>query len=157
MNIDQYANLVKQRLYPQPYTDSVASLPSEFHLLLTCKSLPLARYAIGVTHWDDSLNGAAFLQTRRRAVARELHASYWMFRTVGLYLVVCGSCSEWQEHVSNMPADKTGLHSVIVQAVHFIDLESGSTALNQSAWGPVRFGGVDSVASIVNTIPITIT
>ena len=157
MNIDRYAKLVKERLYPEPYTDCVASLPSEFQLLLTCKSRALARYAICVTRWDDSLNGAAFLKTRRRAAARKLRAAWWLSRSVGLYLVVCGSCAEWQEHVSEMPADKTGLHSVIVQAVHFVDPETGDTALNQSAWGPVRFGGVDSVASIVNSITITST
>ncbi len=155
MNIEPYAQLVEDRLYPQPYTDRVASLPSEFQLLLTHKSLLRARYAIGVTCWDDSLDGATFLKTRRQAAAKILRASYWKSRQIGLYLVVCGSSSGWQEHVGSMPADKTGLHSVIVQSIHFIDLGSGETTMNQSAWGPVSFGGVDSVAALVNSIPIT--
>jgi hypothetical protein len=29
-------------------------------------------------------------------------------------------------------ADQNGMHSVIIQAVHFVDLETGATALNQS-------------------------
>ena len=93
-----------------------------------------------------------FLKAKRQAVARQLGA-FWAIREVGLYLVVCGPQSEWQSHASKMTADKTGLHSVIVQAIHFVDLQSGATHLNQSAWGPVKFGGVDSVADVINSIP----
>ena len=122
-------------------------------LLLTCKKWWLARYAFAIAPWDESLDGATFLKSRRRLVSRALDALS-ILREVGLYLVVTGSESKWRNHVADMPADKTGLHAVIVQAVHFVDLQSGATALNQSAWGPVKFGGVDSVANVVNSIPI---
>ncbi len=74
------------------------------------------------------------------------------YKPVGLYLVVCGDQAKWAKQVALMPADKTGLHAVIVQAVQFVDLATSHTALNQSAWGPVRFGGVDSLAATIKSM-----
>ncbi len=154
MNIFTYSEHLAQKLHPKPYTNRMVYLPDDIHLLLTHKKWMSARYAIAVTAWNPTLDGPEFLKAMRGKVSRQLSAM-WVFREVGLYLVVCGAESDWQSHVSNMRADKTGLHSVIVQAVHFVDLQTGATKLNQSAWGPVKFGGVDSVANIVNSISLS--
>ncbi|WP_339743093.1 hypothetical protein [uncultured Rubinisphaera sp.] len=153
MDVSTYSELVAQRLHPRPYTNRVTEVSDDIHLLLTCKKLMLARYALAVSSWEPSLDGSAFLKSKRRAVARTLGA-IWTFREVGLYMVICGAESEWHTHAATMLADNTGLHAVIVQAVHFVDLQTGATQLNQSAWGPVRFGGVDSVAEVINSIPL---
>ena len=47
-------------------------------------------------------------------------------------------------------ADKTGLHSIIVNAVHFIDPETKSTHLNTSSWGSVEFGDVKLVSNVID-------
>lgn len=154
MEPSNYITEIQQRLHPRPYTDLHPSPPAGVDLLLTCKKYWLARYALAIAPWDNSMDGTAFLGSRRRLISSVLDASL-ITREVGLYLLVTGSEPDWRDHVANMPADKTGLHAVIVQAVHFVDLQSGATAINQSAWGPVKFGGVDSVASVVNSIPIS--
>ena len=125
--------------------------PQGVDLLLTCNRFWLARYALAVVPWDDSLDGREFLKSRRSLISRAMGA-LWTLREVGLYLVIAGPEQQWRKHAGQMPADKTGLHAVIVQAVHFVDLEKGATAINQSAWGPVKFGGVDSVAHVVNSV-----
>ena len=153
MELSNYIAELKQRLYPLPYTDLIPTPPPGLDLLLTCQKYWLARYAFAIAPWDDSLDGKTFLQSRRKIVSDALGA-FSVLREVGLYLLVTGSESDWHHHFMKMPADKTGLHSVIVQAVHFVDLQTGATAINQSTWGPVKFGGVDSVADVVNSIPI---
>jgi hypothetical protein len=113
--------------------------------------LILSRYALAVYEWDRAADGASHLRLARHEIAKALWA-FPILGEVGLYLILCGAKEDWSDHVSSMPADQTGLHRVIVQAVHFIDLESGERALNQSAWGPVRFGGVESVASEIDAV-----
>ena len=152
MESSNYIASIQDRLYPRPYTDVNPLPPAGVDLLLTCKKAWLARYALAIAPWDDSLDGATFLRSRRHLVSRALGAS-WMCRQIGLYLVVTGAEPKWRDHVADTPADRTGLHATIVQAVHFVDLQSGATEINQSAWGPVKFGGVNSVAHVVNSIP----
>ena len=154
MDVSQLVALIEKGLHPQPYTHRTTSLSAEVRLLLTVRRGLFGRYALAVCSWNPMLDGEAFLESRRKTVSRQLGA-LWMFREVGLYLVVCGARADWQAHVADMPADKTGLHAVIVQAVHFVDPDTGETELNQSAWGPVSFGGVDSIAPIIDSIAKT--
>ena len=121
--------------------------------MISCRKFWQATYALAIALWDEKLDGPTFLKSRRRLVARMLRAR-WFIGEVGLYLIVTGPEKGWRDQVAMMPADKTGLHAVIVQAVHFVDLETGATAINQSAWGPVKFGGVDSVAHVVNSVRV---
>jgi hypothetical protein len=149
MNVQEFCDVLKARLCPRVYRKSVEAIGS-FRLLLT-RTLLLSRYALAVYERDRSADGASQLRRARREVASAL----WAFPAlgeVGLYLVWCGPRAKWAPHVGSMPADRTGLHLVIVQGVHFLDLETGERALNQSAWGPVRFGGVDSVAAQVEAV-----
>ena len=102
------------------------------------------------------MDGGLQLQQARKRVA----GSLWAIPVVGevaLYAIFCGPSDKWSPHVSAMPADKTGLHRVIVQAVHCIDLDTRVHKLNQSKWSldeitgedsnlEIRFGGVDQVA-----------
>ncbi|BDS07445.1 hypothetical protein NT6N_24850 [Oceaniferula spumae] len=48
-------------------------------------------------------------------------------------------------------ADRTGLHSVIIQGIHFIDLETGAAEVKQSKWGPCIFGDL-SLPHILNCL-----
>ena len=57
-----------------------------------------------------------------------------------MYLVITGSEDLWLEKAENIKADLTGLHATIIQAIHFVDLDTGTTTLNQSKWGAVTFG-----------------
>jgi hypothetical protein len=150
MQVTQFIADMQRRLHPDPYTEIVRPPDDPLLMLLRCRKLG-ARYALAVATWDERFDGTALLGTVRDEVRRLMDAS-WPFRPVGLYLVVCGDQAKWAEQVAVMPADKTGLHAVIVQAVQFVDLATSQTALNQSAWGPVRFGGVDSLAATIKSM-----
>ena len=150
MNTQEFCDALNARLCPRLYHKQVNSSGS-FRLLLTMRKLILSRYALAIYEWDREADGARQLHLARREIAKALWA-FPVFGEVGLYLTFCGPKAEWAPQISSMPADGTGLHSVIVQGIHFVDLERGERALNQSAWGPVRFGGVDAVASEIDAI-----
>jgi hypothetical protein len=153
MDIITYTKLLEKRLYPQPYNHRLTSLPDGIHLLLLRQQPLLPQYALAVSSWNPSRFGIAFWPRQRRALARKLGAM-WLFREFGLYLVICGAESDWKTQLNAMPADKTGLHAVILQAVHFIDLDSGVWHLNQSAWGQMTFGGTEAISAVINRIPV---
>ena len=149
-----FAAAIERHLHPQPYTRRAAACPEGVHLLLTARCGLLGRYALALSSWDRELDGQAYLASRRQALRSALGA-LWMLREVGLYLVVCGPAQSWRPQVERLPADQTGLYAVILQAVHLFDLETGESHLNQSAWGPRTFGGVDAIAPIVEVAAMT--
>jgi hypothetical protein len=148
VDIEQFSQRLRDRLMPKSYQRDLRVDGDSPSLLLVSGRL-LGRYALALFPWDGSRDGVSQLKAARRAVANRLLA-FPIFGEVGLYLVFVGSEAAWAKHASSLQADSIGLHRVIVQAVHFVDLSTGRTRLNRSAWGPIHFGGVDSVAPIVS-------
>jgi hypothetical protein len=61
----------------------------------------------------------------------------------------CGPEQAWRDQTMHAVADRTGLHNIIIQAVHFVDPETGAQHLEQSSWGPIRFGGLVPIPELV--------
>ena len=141
------AKALKERLHPYPYDQDFSPSGCLDFLLLRKSALPGGRYAFGFKGLGADSLKKTFEEARSDAAA--FTKSMWLFRQVGLYLVLCGPESKWLDCTSHAPVDRTGLHKLIVQAVHFIDPDSGAEHLSQSAWGPVRFGGVDSISEMI--------
>lgn len=150
MDIAQFCRDLRERLIPGSYKRVVGVDESPPVLLLASGRL-LGRYALAVFPWEDHTDGDVQLRHARRKVA-DLMIAFPVFAEVGLYLIFVGPEAEWSDQAESMPADMTGLHRVIVQAVHLVDLDKGVSHLNQSAWGPVKFGGAESVADIVRAL-----
>lgn len=66
--------------------------------------------------------------------------------------MICGPASSWRDQVDQAVADRTGLHHIIVQCVHFVDPETGENHLNRSSWGPVKFGGLIPIDRMVGEV-----
>lgn len=111
----------------------------------------MGRYVLAVYLWDEKLDGEGNLRRARRILSRSVFTIPWLVN-IGAYIVMCGSEQDWGPEFNSMPADQTGLHAVIVQAVQCVDLATGRWDINQSEWGPIRFGGVDSVTPTVSHI-----
>lgn len=58
----------------------------------------------------------------------------------GLFLVYYGSSDSWKNEVPKFKVDKTGLHLVILQSIHFVDPETGDNINKRTSWGPIKFG-----------------
>lgn len=138
---------LKARLYPMPYTDEIIST-AEFDFFICRNSgMPGGKYAFAFKEITSRPLRDQFLEAR--ANAQRLTKAMWFFREVGLYLVLCGSETLWEDQVNSFPANQTGLHNIIVQAVHFTDPQTQRSHLNKSSWGCLEFGGVGSISDIV--------
>lgn len=112
---------------------------------------PFARYALALSSWKEGVDGAIQLEEARASVTRALGAM-WALRGVGAYLIFVGDEACWRPQMDSMRPDMTGLHHTIIQGVHFLDPASGARSFHQAAWGPVRFGGIQSVAALVELL-----
>jgi len=155
MTSAEFSQAIKARLHPEPYKRDIQPCDALDFLIVRRSVLFIWRYAFALRQIGP--DGVAETYRRARAEARRLPKSMWLFHQVGLYLMLCGPESSWRNHTADGPADRTGLHNIIVQAVHFVDLETGAHHLNQSAWGPVKFGGLipipEMVGEIIKRIP----
>ena len=138
------------RLHPEPYAEVVEAAGLDLLLLSRGR---LGSYALAVLPWREGAPAAAQVAGARAAV-RAATGAMWMFREYGAYLVFAGPEASWRGKLDGAAADRTGLHHVIVQGLHWIDPATGATELKQSAWGPVKFGGVDSVAAVIEDLEV---
>jgi hypothetical protein len=152
MDLRQFCTRLQEALYPAVSHGGPVSEASPFALLLKHTNwVALGRYALGVLPWEAVEEKSRLLTTARNGVSKHMFTIPYLWQ-VGLYLVVVGPSQDWSPLAGQMTADQTGLHSVIVQAVHFIDLDSGTKMVNRSQWGPIRFGGTVSVTDVVNSV-----
>ncbi len=110
-------------------------------------ALPGARYVLAFRQLENEIGPAEFQDLRRRL--QKATQAMWLFREVGLYLILCGKKELWENQTKRVAADKTGLHGVIVNAVHFVDPESRQDHLSTSSWGSLEFGDVRRIAKVV--------
>lgn len=138
---------LKARLYPKPY-DVDISPSGSFDFVIQSKALfANGKYVVGFKQLTKEISFDQFLDIRSEA--QKLIKSMWLFREKGIYLIICGPEKYWKKHTEMIVADKTGLHSLIVNAVHFIDPENSATHLSSSSWGSLEFGDVRLVSSII--------
>jgi len=150
MDISQFCTRLNEALHPAVYRGFYPEA-APFALLLRHINSSLGRYAFGVLPWDTVEDKSRLLRTARRGISKHMFTIPYLWQ-VGLYLVVVGPSREWSPLAKQMAADQTSLRSVIVNAVHFIDLESGVKEVRRSQWGPIVFGGTVSVTEVVDSI-----
>ncbi|MFC1499326.1 hypothetical protein ACFLS1_12765, partial [Verrucomicrobiota bacterium] len=150
MTTQELSKAMCERLHPEPYGRMIKPSGIFDFLLMRRSALPGGRYAFAFGEMKSDNISEAYSQAR--AEAHRLTKSMWMLREVGLYLMFSGSESLWQSQIDQAPVDKTGFHSIIVQTVHFIDPATGVNQLNQSSWGPVKFGGLIPIPEMVKEV-----
>jgi hypothetical protein len=151
MKIESFCEALREALVPLFYPAVRLTKDPNCRLLLSSGNWFMGRYVFAVVEWDQELDGKGNLLRIRKLLGNAVFTIPYLV-PIGAYVVVCGNEREWGPEFDSLPADRTGLHSVMVQAVHFVDLATGRWDINQSEWGPIRFGGVDSVAPTVNRI-----
>ena len=151
MDMPQFCDRLSEALHPAVYRGGTCPEAEPFALLLKHMNSTLGRYVFGVLPWDAVEDKSQLLRTARCGISKHMFTVPYLWQ-VGLYLLVVGPSREWSPIAKQMAADQTSLHAVIVNAVHFIDLESGAKEIRRSQWGPVVFGGTVSVADVVDSI-----
>ncbi|MHC5538939.1 hypothetical protein ACYOEI_12025 [Singulisphaera rosea] len=150
MDLHEFSKNLSGLLYPSKYRSGASLYADPFTLLLRDVNwLALGRYALGVLSWEAVKDQPDLLLAARRATKRHFLTIPYFYQ-VGLYLVVAGPKAEWSAVASEIRADLTGFHAVIVQAVHFLDLDTGDDLVRRSKWGSRTFGGTISVTDAID-------
>lgn len=113
----------------------------------------LGRYALAVLPCQAEVPAPAQVEAARAAV-RDATGAMWLLRELGALLIFVGPAATWRGRLEGAAADRTGLHHVIVQGLHWIDPATGEAELRQSAWGPVKFGGAEAVAAAIEELGV---
>jgi hypothetical protein len=151
VDVREFSRKLRDILHPASYRSGASMDAEPFTLLLWHMNwVALGRYALAVLPWEAVREKPDVLRTARRAIMKHFVTIPCFFQ-VGLYLIIAGPSSEWSPVASNVEADSTGFHSVILQAIHFLDLDTGDDAVKRSQWGPIRFGGTVAVTDAVDT------
>jgi hypothetical protein len=145
-----FSNKLKTKLFPKLYSEEILASGDFSFLLMKKGALTTSRYAVGFMCLSKEMTLEDFWAVRSNAC--KLTKSMWLFREVGIYLIFCGPEKYWESHTKEITADKSGLHSIIVNAVHFVDPESKATHLSTSSWGSVEFGNTGFISGIVDEL-----
>jgi hypothetical protein len=145
VDVSEFSARLQEHFCPAVYRRGTREGVEPFTLLLQTGHWLTARYALAVLPWSDVGNPSELLPVARRAVRGRFFTVPFLLQ-VGLYLVVVGPAREWSRIAAEATADQTSLHTVIVQAVHFVDLNTRASVVNRSQWGPIRFGGSGAVS-----------
>ncbi len=132
MTGEDYRQHIRAQLFPEMYPKMVFEDGSGFllrdgHYLFLCQPLH-----------DMDLSDLRIRKIKKR-VAKEVHA-FPMLNAFGLFVHAYGPETGWREPSQHIKVDKTGLHSIILQNINFLDPESGAFYNNRTSWGPLQFG-----------------
>ena len=133
MNQDVIASL-RDEILPHHYTRDLSHLVDDDCLLFkkgayACLAMPFSK----VPSEDYGSQYA-------KAVLRKAMLCLPVLCERGLFLLYYGPYEDWESVAPRFTVDKTALRPVILQAVHFIDPESGWNANSRTHWGPLKFG-----------------
>jgi hypothetical protein len=151
VDVLEFSTRLRERLCPGMYQTGTNEGVEPFSLLLRTGHWYTARYAFAVLPWSAVEEPSALLAVARRATRRMIFTVPF-FLQVGLYVVVVGPERGWSPISPAATADQTSAHSVIVQGVHFLDLETRASVVNRSEWGSIQFGGTVGVTHVVEEV-----
>jgi hypothetical protein len=138
MDTVTFLNTVQQRLHPEPYSCRLDPKGSPFDLILWRRRARLADDVLGVMEFRPDCEPRAQIEACRQDLAARFGSSCFT-REVVLHLLVHGRERAWREAITAMGADRLGFRGVMIQSVHFLDVDTARVAHSVSAWGPVKY------------------
>jgi hypothetical protein len=151
MNTSTLVKKLKEKLIPTVYASSQENLSLDIQLVLEKKKSLLERYMLIVTTYDGVSEASEYVEQIRNEV-KKIFSAIWMIREIGVHLIIITKGGTINEFRKSVLADKTGLHAVIIQGIHVIDLEKDEVFDCYSQWGSVRFGYGTVIDFVVNGI-----
>lgn len=155
MTPDELKKELIDQLIPVKYKKVVTNGFPESWLVLTKGLYVFAFLPFSEIPSDDFGNSHV-----KKILRKALHAYPILFNR-GLFILYFGSSESWSKVYNKFNVDKTGFHSVIVQAVHFFDIDTGQNINTRTSWGPIKFGfcrpTIEKIESIGNKIKQNLT
>ena len=134
MTLEEFRNELIEQLIPFKYKKIVQKGIPESWLVLKKGSYALACIPYVEIPADDYGN------THAKGILRKALHAFPIFMEKGVFLLYHGDAPSWRVHCENFRVDKTAMRPIIVQAVHFFDINTGENTNTRTSWGPVKFG-----------------
>jgi hypothetical protein len=126
--------MLRDQILPRHYSQDLSHLVDADCLLF--KKGAYVFLAIPFSNIPPGDYGSAYAKT----VIRNAVTCIPVIFEKGLFLVYYGPFASWQNEAPQFTVDKTALRPVILQAIHFIDPDTGINSNSRTHWGPVKFG-----------------
>jgi hypothetical protein len=153
MTDDEFLIAVKSQFYPAPFPEDVSGV-DDIPLLLVRQAWFGAKYGLAAAPWSATTLPTAQIGRLRSEIAICLDLS--VFRNAGVIVIWYGEQTGWAEQASQLKADRHGVRNVIIQGMVFVDPKSGANQVDQSRWGPLRFGNwhgqFDKLSDFLNSL-----
>jgi len=134
--MDSIVQVFRAHLHPEPFPRAFEDVDG-IQLLLARPSWFGAKYALAlVTFGDDP--ATAQVGRVRRMVDAYLDSS--LFSGCGLIIQFVAPEARWPSEERMPSPDRHGCRSTIVQAMVWLDPQTGKYKLQRSRWGPLKFG-----------------
>ena len=152
MTPENFKKELIDQLIPSKYKKIVTKGIPESWLVLKKGSYVFACLPFSEIEPDDF--GNSHVKSKLR---KSLHAFPVIFEK-GAFILYYGDKSSWSDSYQKFKVDKIALRPIIVQAVHFFDVNTGENINSRTSWGPVKFGfcgpTIDNIESLGNSIKI---
>lgn len=144
---EAFASRIIESLYPQPYSERLDTTHSPFALALSsprnyrgswllgipgfrkiAPKLSTARYMMFVRQFSEAVEIADVVAQARKEIIGFSGATIGL-RAVGAYLIIVGSRVLWRPDQMASLLDTTGLHSVVIQALHLVDPQTQTSKI----------------------------
>ncbi len=159
---EPFSSAIETSLVPDYYTERLDVSKSPLALAITtplnyqnspllfipgfkrlAHKLSTARYGLFIREWPQASGPTRAVEIVRKEI-QTLTGALWCRRGVGAYVVLYGKKQLWQSQQVRTLLDSTGLHAVVIQSIHFIDLESGETTLSNTTYHtPQKYSTAD--------------
>jgi hypothetical protein len=134
MTPEDFRNELVEQLVPFKYRHVITKGVPESWLVLKKGSYALACIPYAEIPADDYRNIHA------KSVLRKALRAFPILMEKGVFLLYYGDATSWNVHCENFKVDKTAMRPIIVQAVHFFDIDTGENTCTRTSWGPIKFG-----------------
>ncbi len=134
MNADKFIDKLKLEMVPAHYSKDFSERVGLGRLLFRKGAYLFLALPFEEVPCDDYNSDMA------RGVVKKAVFSFPIIAEKSLFLVYYGKREVWSEVAHKFKVDMTGLRSVILQSIHFVDSETGDNVNSQTGWGPIKFG-----------------
>lgn len=146
MTPEDFKNELIEQLVPFKYKAIVTKGVPESWLVLKKGSYALACVPYAEIPPDDYGN------IRVKGILRKTLCALPIIMEKGVFLLYYGDAQHWRLNYQQFKVDKTALRPIIVQAVHFFDINTGENANTRTSWGPIKFGFCGSTIERIEQI-----
>jgi hypothetical protein len=152
MNYDGFLSRLRSIMLPAHYQNDLSEKVSNGCLLLS-RSLDYVFLAMPYsTIPKNDYKSAYAKKVVRSAMLRPPLILDLILEKRGLFLVYYGPSDLWKNEVPKFKVDKTGLHLIILQSIHFVDPETGDNINKRTSWGPIKFGFCGDVIKEIESL-----